>query len=152
MQIGTKKVDDYMVMKDMTKIESREDAKGILEQFSRQRFLAEIDEVPELSEKGRITNLDEFKKLKYKKGFQSGTNNPVHNLYIVAPKATSVILEAIDEMDTEPAIKKALFDVYIAETKDINQVDEDTLNEALEAFLEVYKGDELEGPDRKSVV
>ena len=146
MQIGMKKVDDYMVMKDMTKIESREDAKEILEQFSRQRFLAEIDEVPELSEKGRITNLDEFKKLKYKKGFQSGTNNPVHNLYIVAPKATSVILEAIDEMDTEPAIKKALFDVYIAETKDINQVDEDTLNEALEAFLEVYKGDELEGP------
>ena len=146
MQIGMKKGDDYMVMKDMTKIESREDAKGILEQFSRQRFLAEIDEVPELSEKGRITNLDEFKKLKYKKGFQSGTNNPVHNLYIVAPKATSVILEAIDEMDTEPAIKKALFDVYIAETKDINQVDEDTLNEALEAFLEVYKGDELEGP------
>ena len=105
MQIGTKKVDDYMVMKDMTKIESREDAKEILEQFSRQRFLAEIDEVPELSEKGRITNLDEFKKLKYKKGFQSGTNNPVHNLYIVAPKATSIILEAIDEMDTEPAIK-----------------------------------------------
>lgn len=146
MQIGTKKVDDYMVMKDMTKIESREDAKEILEQFSRQRFLAEIDEVPELSEKGRITNLDEFKKLKYKKGFQSGTNNPVHNLYIVAPKATSVILEAIDEMDTEPTVKKALFDVYIAETKDINQVDEDTLNEALEAFLEVYKGDELEGP------
>ena len=146
MQIGMKKVDDYMVMKDMTKIESREDAKEILEQFSRQRFLAEIDEVPELSEKGRITNLDEFKKLKYKKGFQSGTNNPVHNLYIVAPKATSVILEAIDEMDTESAIKKALFDVYIAETKDINQVDEDTLNEALEAFLEVYKGDELEGP------
>lgn len=146
MQIGMKKVDDYMVMKDMTKIESREDAKGILEQFSRQRFLAEIDEVPELSEKGRITNLDEFKKLKYKKGFQSGTNNPVHNLYIVAPKATSVILEAIDEMDTEPTVKKALFDVYIAETKDINQVDEDTLNEALEAFLEVYKGDELEGP------
>lgn len=146
MQIGMKKGDDYMVMKDMTKIESREDAKEILEQFSRQRFLAEIDEVPELSEKGRITNLDEFKKLKYKKGFQSGTNNPVHNLYIVAPKATSVILEAIDEMDTEPAIKKALFDVYIAETKDINQVDEDTLNEALEAFLEVYKGDELEGP------
>ena len=146
MQIGMKKVDDYMVMKDMTKIESREDAKEILEQFSRQRFLAEIDEVPELSEKGRITNLDEFKKLKYKKGFQSGTNNPVHNLYIVAPKATSVILEAIDEMDTEPAVKKALFDVYIAETKDINQVDEDTLNEALEAFLEVYKGDELEGP------
>ncbi len=146
MQIGMKKVDDYMVMKDMTKIESREDAKEILEQFSRQRFLAEIDEVPELSEKGRITNLDEFKKLKYKKGFQSGTNNPVHNLYIVAPKATSIILEAIDEMDTEPAIKKALFDVYIAETKDINQVDEDTLNEALEAFLEVYKGDELEGP------
>lgn len=135
-----------MVMKDMTKIESREDAKEILEQFSRQRFLAEIDEVPELSEKGRITNLDEFKKLKYKKGFQSGTNNPVHNLYIVAPKATSVILEAIDEMDTESAIKKALFDVYIAETKDINQVDEETLNEALEAFLEVYKGDELEGP------
>ena len=146
MQIGMKKGDDYMVMKDMTKIESREDAKEILEQFSRQRFLAEIDEVPELSEKGRITNLDEFKKLKYKKGFQSGTNNPVHNLYIVAPKATSVILEAIDEMDTEPAIKKALFDVYIAETKDINQVDEDTLNEALDAFLEVYKGDELEGP------
>lgn len=146
MQIGMKKGDDYMVMKDMTKIESREDAKGILEQFSRQRFLAEIDEVPELSEKGRITNLDEFKKLKYKKGFQSGTNNPVHNLYIVAPKATSVILEAIDEMDTEPTVKKALFDVYIAETKDINQVDEDTLNEALEAFLEVYKGDELEGP------
>lgn len=146
MQIGMKKVDDYMVMKDMTKIESREDAKEILEQFSRQRFLAEIDEVPELSEKGRITNLDEFKKLKYKKGFQSGTNNPVHNLYIVAPKATSVILEAIDEMDTEPNVKKALFDVYIAETKDINQVDEDTLNEALEAFLEVYKGDELEGP------
>ena len=146
MQIGMKKVDDYMVMKDMTKIESREDAKGILEQFSRQRFLAEIDKVPELSETGRITNLDVFKKLKYKKGFQSGTNNPVHNLYIVAPKATSVILEAIDEMDTEPAIKKALFDVYIAETKDINQVDEDTLNEALEAFLEVYKGDELEGP------
>lgn len=146
MQIGMKKGDDYMVMKDMTKIESREDAKEILEQFSRQRFLAEIDEVPELSEKGRITNLDEFKKLKYKKGFQSGTNNPVHNLYIVAPKATSVILEAIDEMDTEPTVKKALFDVYIAETKDINQVDEDTLNEALEAFLEVYKGDELEGP------
>ena len=146
MQIGMKKGDDYMVMKDMTKIESRADAKGILEQFSRQRFLAEIDEVPELSEKGRITNLDEFKKLKYKKGFQSGTNNPVHNLYIGAPKATSVILEAIDEMDTEPAIKKALFDVYIAETKDINQVDEDALNEALEAFLEVYKGDELEGP------
>ena len=146
MQIGMKKGDDYMVMKDMTKIESREDAKEILEQFSRQRFLAEIDEVPELSEKGRITNLDEFKKLKYKKGFQSGTNNPVHNLYIVAPKATSVILEAIDEMDTEPNVKKALFDVYIAETKDINQVDEDTLNEALEAFLEVYKGDELEGP------
>ncbi len=146
MKIGMKKVDDYMVMKDMTKIESREDAKEILEQFSRQRFLAEIDEVPELSEKGRITNLDEFKKLKYKKGFQSGTNNPVHNLYIVAPKATSVILEAIDEMDTEPTVKKALFDVYIAETKDINQVDEDTLNEALEAFLEVYKGDELEGP------
>ena len=87
-----------------------------------------------------------FKKLKYKKGFQSGTNNPVHNLYIVAPKATSVILEAIDEMDTEPTVKKALFDVYIAETKDINQVDEDTLNEALEAFLQVYKGDELEGP------
>lgn len=146
MQIGMKKGDDYMVMKDMTKIESREDAKEILEQFSRQRFLAEIDEVPELSEKGRITNLDVFKKLKYKKGFQSGTNNPVHNLYIVAPKATSVILEAIDEMDTEPTVKKALFDVYIAETKDINQVDEDTLNEALEAFLEVYKGDELEGP------
>ena len=146
MQIGMKKGDDYMVMKDMTKIESREDAKEILEQFSRQRFLAEIDEVPELSEKGRITNLDEFKKLKYKKGFQSGTNNPVHNLYIVAPKATSVILEAIDEMDTEPTVKKALFDVYIAETKDINQVDEDSLNEALEAFLEVYKGDELEGP------
>ena len=146
MQIGMKKGDDYMVMKDMTKIESREDAKEILEQFSRQRFLAEIDDVPELSEKGRITNLDEFKKLKYKKGFQSGTNNPVHNLYIVAPKATSVILEAIDEMDTEPTVKKALFDVYIAETKDINQVDEDTLNEALEAFLEVYKGDELEGP------
>lgn len=64
----------------------------------------------------------------------------------MAPKATSVILEAIDEMDTEPTVKKALFDVYIAETKDINQVDEDTLNEALEAFLEVYKGDELEGP------
>ena len=146
MQIGMKKGDDYMVMKDMTKIESREDAKEILEQFSRQRFLAEIDEVPELSKTGRITNLDEFKKLKYKKGFQSGTNNPVHNLYIVAPKATSIILEAIDEMDTEPAIKKALFDVYIAETKDINQVDEDTLNEALDAFLEVYKGDELEGP------
>ena len=146
MQIGMKKGDDYMVMKDMTKIESREDAKEILEQFSRQRFLAEIDEVPELSETGRITNLDVFKKLKYKKGFQSGTNNPVHNLYIVAPKATSVILEAIDEMDTEPTVKKALFDVYIAETKDINQVDEDTLNEALEAFLEVYKGDELEGP------
>ena len=146
MQIGMKKGDDYMVMKDMTKIESREDAKEILEQFSRQRFLAEIDEVPELSKTGRITNLDEFKKLKYKKGFQSGTNNPVHNLYIVAPKATSVILEAIDEMDTEPTVKKALFDVYIAETKDINQVDEDTLNEALEAFLEVYKGDELEGP------
>lgn len=146
MQIGMKKGDDYMVMKDMTKIESREDAKEILEQFSRQRFLAEIDEVPELSETGRITNLDVFKKLKYKKGFQSGTNNPVHNLYIVAPKATSVILEAIDEMDTEPAIKKALFDVYIAETKDVNQVSEDTLNKALDAFLEVYKGDELEGP------
>ena len=146
MQIGTKKVDDYMVMKDMTKIESREDAKEILEQFSRQRFLAEIDEVPELSEKGRITNLDEFKKLKYKKGFQSGTNNPVHNLYIVAPKATSIILEAIDEMDTEPAIKKALFDVYIAEIEDVNQVSEDTLNEALDAFLKVYKGEELEGP------
>ena len=146
MQIGMKKGDDYMVMKDMTKIESREDAKGILEQFSRQRFLAEIDEVPELSKTGRITNQEVFKKLKYKKGFQSGTNNPVHNLYIVAPKATSVILEAIDEMDTEPTVKKALFDVYIAETKDINQVDEDTLNEALEAFLEVYKGDELEGP------
>lgn len=146
MQIGMKKVDDYMVMKDMTKIESREDAKEILEQFSRQRFLAEIDEVPELSEKGRITNLDEFKKLKYKKGFQSGTNNPVHNLYIVAPKATSIILEAIDEMDTEPAIKKALFDVYIAEIEDVNQVSEDTLNKALDAFLEVYKGDELEGP------
>lgn len=146
MQIGMKKVDDYMVMKDMTKIESREDAKEILEQFSRQRFLAEIDEVPELSEKGRITNLDEFKKLKYKKGFQSGTNNPVHNLYIVAPKATSIILEAIDEMDTEPAVKKALFDVYIAETKNVNQVDEDTLNEALDAFLKVYKGEELEGP------
>ena len=146
MQIGMKKGDDYMVMKHMTKIESREDAKGILEQFSRQRFLAEIDEVPELSEKGRITNLDEFKKLKYKKGFQSGTNNPVHNLYIVAPKATSIILEAIDEMDTEPAIKKALFDVYIAEIEDVNQVSEDTLNKALDAFLEVYKGDELEGP------
>lgn len=146
MQIGMKKVDDYMAMKDMTKIESREDAKEILEQFSRQRFLAEIDEVPELSEKGRITNLDEFKKLKYKKGFQSGTNNPVHNLYIVAPKATSIILEAIDEMDTEPAIKKALFDVYIAEIEDVNQVSEDTLNKALDAFLEVYKGDELEGP------
>lgn len=146
MQIGMKKVDDYMAMKDMTKIESREDAKEILEQFSRQRFLAEIDEVPELSEKGRITNLDEFKKLKYKKGFQSGTNNPVHNLYIVAPKATSIILEAIDEMDTEPVIKKALFDVYISEIEDVNQVSEDTLNKALDAFLEVYKGDELEGP------
>ncbi len=135
-----------MTTKNMTKIESKEDAIAILEQYQRNAFLAEIDEKPELSEEGRITNIETFIQLKNKPNFRSGSNNPVHQLYAVAPKAVSVILEAIDEMKAEQAEKQVLFDVYITETKDVADVDSMLLDQAVTAFTVAYKGEELEGP------
>lgn len=135
-----------MATKDMTKIESKEDAIAILGEYKSNIFLAEIEEKPELSEDGRITNIETFIKYKNKPDFRSGSSNPVHQLYAVAPKAASVILEAIDEMSAEPAAKKVLFDVYITRTKDVADVDGSLLDQALAAFTVAYKGEELEGP------
>ena len=135
-----------MATKDMTRIENKEDAIAILGEFKSNMFLAEIEEKPELSEDGRITNIETFIKYKNKPNFRSGSNNPVHQLYAVAPKAVSVILEAIDEMNAEPAEKRVLFDVYIAKIKDVADVDEMLLDQALAAFSKAYKGEELEGP------
>lgn len=135
-----------MATTDMTKIETKADAIAILGEFKSNMFLAEIEEKPELSEDGRITNIETFIKHKNKPDFRSGSNNPVHQLYAVAPKAVSVILEAIDEMNAEPAEKRVLFDVYIAKIKDVADVDEMLLDQALAAFSKAYKGEELEGP------
>ena len=131
---------------DMTKIETKEDAIAILGEFKSNMFLAEIEEKPELSADGRITNIETFIKHKNKPDFRSGSNNPVHQLYAVAPKAVSVILEAIDEMSAEPAEKQVLFDVYITKAKDVADVEESLLDQALAAFTKAYKGEELEGP------
>ena len=135
-----------METKDMTKIESKEDAIAILGEYKSNIFLAEIEEKPELSEDGRITNIETFIKYKNKPNFRSGSYNPVQPRYAVAPKAVSVILEAIDEMNAEPAEKRVLFDVYIAKIKDVADVDEMLLDQALAAFSKAYKGEELEGP------
>lgn len=135
-----------MATKDMTAIETKEDAMAILEQYQRNAFMAEVDEKPELSEEGRIKNIKTFTELKSKPDFRSGSNNPVHQLYAVAPKVVSVILEAIDEMKTGQSEKKILFDVYITETKAVEHVDQELLEQALSAFTAAYKGEELEGP------
>ena len=135
-----------MATTDMTKIETKEDAIAILGEFKSNMFLAEIEEKPELSADGRITNIETFIKHKNKPDFRSGSNNPVHQLYAVAPKAVSVILEAIDEMKTGQSEKKILFDVYITETKAVEHVDQELLEQALSAFTAAYKGEELEGP------
>jgi hypothetical protein len=39
-----------------------------------------------------------------------------------------------------------LFDVYITRTKDVADVEESLLDQALAAFTKAYKGEELEGP------
>lgn len=135
-----------MATKYMTQIESREDALEILEQYQRNYFLAEIDIKPELSTNGHITNIDKFIQIKNKPNFRSGSGNPVHKIYIAAPKAVSVILEAIDEMNASIAEKQLLFDIYISETKTVEDVNSEELNEALDAFTKVYKGSQLEGP------
>lgn len=135
-----------MATKHMTQIESREDAIEILDKFQSQYFLAEIEVKPELSADGRITNIDEFIKIKNKPSFHSGSSNPVHKIYTTAPKAVSVILEAIDEMDATVAEKQLLFELYISETKKVGDADEDLLNQAVDAFAKVYKGEQLEGP------
>lgn len=135
-----------MATKYMTQIESREDAMEILEQYQSRYFLAEIDITPELSNNGRITNIDRFIQIKNKPNFRSGSGNPVHKIYTVAPKAVSVILEAIDEMNASLAEKRLLFDIYISETKKVENADRKELKEALDAFTKVYKGDQLEGP------
>jgi hypothetical protein len=106
-----------MATKYMTQIESREDAMEILEQYQSRYFLAEIDRTPKLSSDGRITNIDEFIQIKNKPNVRAGSGNPVHKIYAAAPKAVSVILEAIDEMNTSVAKKQLLFDLYIEETK-----------------------------------
>ena len=135
-----------MATVDMTKIETKEDAMAILKEYRSNIFLAEIEEKPELWEGGRITNIETFIQHKNKPDFRSGSNNPVYQLYSVAPKAVSVILEAIDEMSAEPAEKQILFDVYITETKDVVDVNSALHNQALAAFTAAYKGEELEGP------
>lgn len=135
-----------MATVDLTKIQSTEDAAAVLGEYKRNVFLAEIEDKPELSEDGQITNIETFIQNKKKPDFRSGSNNPVYQIYSVAPKAVSVILEAIDEMEATPAQKQVLFDVYIAQTKEVADVDATVLDEALEAFSKAYKGQELEGP------
>lgn len=135
-----------MATKHMTKIESREDAIEILEQYSSRYHLADIAIKPEMSEEGHITNIDEFIKIKNKANPLSGSSNPVHKIYVAAPKAVSVILEALDEMEASVAEKQLLFDIYIKETKHVDDADKEMLNEALDAFAKVYKGEQLEGP------
>lgn len=62
-----------------------------------------------------------------------------------APKAVSVILEAIDEISGSVTEKQALFDIYVEQPKEIEEVEEKLLNNAFVAFEHAYNNEALEG-------
>ena len=141
---------EYMAIKEPDHIKNREVAQKILKQFYNNYFLSTIEVQPRLSEQGNIENIAEFIEIKKNTHGSSSCSTPVERLFDFAPRAVSIILEAIDEMPGSLAEKEALFMVYVERSKEVEDIEVELLNRAYGNFLKVYDGQALEGPVRRS--